>query len=444
MKSSVLIISSPFAGHLNKSTIIAKYYQTQGAEVTYLIYGSADWFKDRVEFLIIESKSTPIGVKYVPESEKNGKSQSLTDEIAQYHFRREELLQILEQTKPTLILIDEFCVSDYVILQPHLNGVKCVVLVPTLPNIPNYKIPPLSSDRYPHCFAWTEWISVYYKRLLKNRNLNTEDGNPNMLKSLRKAQSIEEISFRFRFYANRYPVFEGQERWYLSPEEFDFYPRKLPSNYRYLGPAIDFSRKEETHPRVSVFLKQVELNREKSENKSANEAPKVIFCGFGTVIRTYFSDDELIAFYQKINELARRHASWFFLIAIPSVLIDKVTPSCFNIMFVKHVPQLKVLAESDLFITHGGGSVLEGLHAGVPMLCLPAGEKVDYRGNGARIQYHGLGLVSTLEASIDNLEKNVTEILENASYRESAKKFGDMLNQKYGEGYLGDMNLPKA
>ena len=78
------------------------------------------------------------------------------------------------------------------------------------------------------------------------------------------------------------------------------------------------------------------------------------------------------------------------------------------------------------------------------MLCLPAGEKVDYRGNGARIRYHGLGLVSTLDASIDNLEKNVTEILENASYCESAKKFGDMLNQKYGEGYLGDMNLPKA
>ena len=40
--------------------------------------------------------------------------------------------------------------------------------------------------------------------------------------------------------------------------------------------------------------------------------------------------------------------------------------------------------------------------------------------------------------------KNITELLENITYRERAKKFGIVLNQKYGEGYLENMNLPLA
>ncbi|MBP2471266.1 demethyllactenocin mycarosyltransferase [Crossiella equi] len=61
-----------------------------------------------------------------------------------------------------------------------------------------------------------------------------------------------------------------------------------------------------------------------------------------------------------------------------------------NVELHESVPQLSVLEQVDLFITHAGmGSTMEGLHLGVPLLAVP--QMAEQRANAARVQALGLG-----------------------------------------------------
>ena len=57
----------------------------------------------------------------------------------------------------------------------------------------------------------------------------------------------------------------------------------------------------------------------------------------------------------------------------------------------RHLPQLDVLAHASFFVTHGGmNSVMESLHAGVPMVVIP--QMNEQTANGLRIDELGLGV----------------------------------------------------
>ncbi len=102
-----------------------------------------------------------------------------------------------------------------------------------------------------------------------------------------------------------------------------------------------------------------------------------------------------------------------------------------NVHVVRSAPHTDILREASLLVTHcGHGTMMKGLVAGVPLLCVPMGR--DQNDNAARVVHRGAGLRVKTTASVDALRAAVTTLLENGSYRDAARKLGGVIAAREG------------
>ncbi|MEV5944261.1 macrolide family glycosyltransferase [Streptomyces sp. NPDC051994] len=82
-----------------------------------------------------------------------------------------------------------------------------------------------------------------------------------------------------------------------------------------------------------------------------------------------------------------------------------------------HVPQLQILRQADLFITHAGmGSVMEALSFGVPMVAIP--QMSEQRANADRLTQLGLGqLLHRDQTTPQTLRDTAHHVLTDPTYR---------------------------
>lgn len=97
-----------------------------------------------------------------------------------------------------------------------------------------------------------------------------------------------------------------------------------------------------------------------------------------------------------------------------------------NVELGQMVPQLDILSQADVFITHAGmGGTGESIYYGVPMIAIP---QMDEQAITARqIERKGLG-IAFLDKSVisaESLRGAIRMLLEEPSYRETAKEFSD-------------------
>lgn len=103
-----------------------------------------------------------------------------------------------------------------------------------------------------------------------------------------------------------------------------------------------------------------------------------------------------------------------------------------NITIRSWVPQVQVLEQSALFITHGGlNSVHEGLYLGVPMLIVP--QQAEQTFNGMRVVELGAGLMLKPDQVTGSaLQQSVTNLLSSQSYATEARRIGESLRSAGG------------
>lgn len=84
-----------------------------------------------------------------------------------------------------------------------------------------------------------------------------------------------------------------------------------------------------------------------------------------------------------------------------------------NVFLFNQVPQLDLLRNCDMMITHGGlTSIKECIQQNVPMLVYPINRKFDQNGNAARVYFHNLGLRGNISSdSSENIRKKIYSIL---------------------------------
>ncbi len=101
-----------------------------------------------------------------------------------------------------------------------------------------------------------------------------------------------------------------------------------------------------------------------------------------------------------------------------------------NVEVGQMVPQLDILSQADVFITHAGmGGTGEAIYYGVPMIAIP---QMDEQAITARqIEKTGLGVAFLDKNSItsEGLKQAIIKLLEDESYRNTAREFSaDMKN----------------
>ena len=97
-----------------------------------------------------------------------------------------------------------------------------------------------------------------------------------------------------------------------------------------------------------------------------------------------------------------------------------------NVELGKMVPQLDILSQASVFITHAGmGGTGEAIYYGVPMIAIP---QMDEQAITARqIEKNGLGVAFLDKSAItsDALKAAIVKLLEDPSYRNTAKAFSE-------------------
>lgn len=88
-----------------------------------------------------------------------------------------------------------------------------------------------------------------------------------------------------------------------------------------------------------------------------------------------------------------------------------------NFSVASHLPQLQVLAQTDVFVSHGGmNSTMESLAFGVPLVIIP--QMIEQEMTGRRVQELGLGLTLDMDTlTIDRLRAAVEQVTHDAAIR---------------------------
>jgi len=176
-------------------------------------------------------------------------------------------------------------------------------------------------------------------------------------------------------------------------------------------------------------------------NLKQNTNKRLILCSFGTIEPN--DSTVIFSFIRKLIQVSLKR-SYILVIALKAKREDilKLTVKG-DVYIFNFVPQLQVLKEADLFITHGGlNSIREAINAEVPMLVYPVHPEFDPIGNAARIVYHRLGLRGNAATDIDDeIDAKVNELLSNPLYKKNIQELRQRDSQQYtAEHFMQKLN----
>lgn len=118
---------------------------------------------------------------------------------------------------------------------------------------------------------------------------------------------------------------------------------------------------------------------------------------------------------------------------------DEVLPE--NVRVVASVPQLLVLGQADVIITHGGlGTLKEAIMERVPCVVIPF--MYDQPANGRRMEYHGIGrMCAPAECSPETIRRLVLEVAADDAMRDRVRSLSTAFWQREEECRAGHLLL---
>jgi MGT family glycosyltransferase len=118
---------------------------------------------------------------------------------------------------------------------------------------------------------------------------------------------------------------------------------------------------------------------------------------------------------------------------------EQIGPVPSNAIIVKRAPQLELLKQSSVCITHAGlNTVLESLAQGVPQVAIPV--TYDQPGVAARIADRQTGVVTSLDKlTVDHLSTLLNEVLNNSTYQDNSRKLQKAIVAANGLSVAADL-----
>lgn len=426
----VVIIGTMAVSHLNRSIAIAKNLQSLGYEVYYA--GSVRL----VPFVVKNQfKLYPLSSKAIPLSKQNDRKATITafKDDTFIEKRKAELDKLMATLQPSVVFLSQFCVGDFVFLHKHQLTCRIVLLQTKFPMYPSIEIPPSNRFLFPNQWVrgywWVEGIKQKWKQLRQTIFYQGHTAQAQLKKAI---QSVA-LPAHYRLNTKKLysPSFDNLEEWFLVPSELDFKEQNLQPWQRYVGLPAATNRKEIVRSAFKNFVA--------AQQSIPNS--RLIYVSLGTVTKIHLKKNQNAdkTFYQKVEKIANKHPHWFFVVAQGDEfqkenLTDLRTP---NLLFTTFAPQVFILKNASLFITHGGvSSILEAVSLAIPMLLLPLNNKYEQPGNAARMVYHGLGEKIGFGISPQELLEKVDAILQNNTMKQNLLQYQQKLNAKYTDDYL--------
>src|SRR5260221_209199 len=202
-----------------------------------------------------------------------------------------------------------------------------------------------------------------------------------------------------------------------TPREFDFESSHWPPQFHYTGPFHDGNGRAE-----------VEFPWERLTGEP------LVYASMGTV------QNGLVDVFRTISAAVARHKSLQLVLSIGDQLQpNEIGPVPSNAIIVKRAPQLELLKQASVCITHAGlNTVLEALSQGVPQVAIPVTN--DQPGVAARIADKKTGVVTSLDKlTASHLSTLLDEVLNDSTYRNNARKIQKAVAKTNGLSRAADL-----
>jgi hypothetical protein len=313
--------------------------------------------------------------------------------------------QRLQSNRPQKVYIDDHLWHYYPVIY---NICKNIEIINTkLSTKKSAKIPPLDSSFIPksnflsHVVCEALWLKHLMQlrireSLIKIALLNRDEDYFTVRLAKQSGLDLSKlIDHQNSFYRGLRDV----KVLILAPSSFEFPNRSLRPNEDYLDVPVD---RNEEHLYSEDYR---EFVRKSSVLKA--EGKKIIYCSFGTL--DVLNGTKVVEFAQKLFSVLENESQWQLIFSTRGIEFEKIPA---NVQLFNTVPQLDVLRNCDLMITHGGlTSIKECIQQKVPMLVYPINAKVDQNGNAARVCFHKLGLRGNIQRETINGLRNKLKIL---------------------------------
>ena len=201
------------------------------------------------------------------------------------------------------------------------------------------------------------------------------------------------------------------------PKEFDFENPLLPPQFHHTGPLHDGKGR----PKVDFPWDRL-------------TGEPLIYASMGTLM------NGRVDVFRTIAAGVAKHKGTQLVLSIGDQLDPKrIGPVPSNAIIVNQTPQLELLKRTSVCITHAGlNTVLESLAQGVPQVAIPI--TFDQPGVATRIAAKKTGVTVPFEKlTSDHLSTLLGEVLNNAVYRENARKLQDVIAKTNGLSMAADI-----
>ncbi len=436
--NTVLFMMDSALSHVNASLSFAKMLAQSGVPIIYTNAKHLEPYLTSFGFSFYEFSGMTFGIGFEKYWHKFNKSpdsylDNLIDRLSSriYHDRKKKLETLIEEVKPDVIFLDSFLSTDFIILYPYLKekNIKLVFLQTMLSTLCSEGTPPLNADLLPENQklvkkAWKHLLWQRKVQRFKDKIKYFGKDDLSMVKQKFKENKIPQIhkivtntSFRISF--------AGIPEWILAPAELEFFPERKMDWQTYLGSRIDLNRQEFADEKYANFEAKIQVFK--------TSGKKIIYCSFGTLYESW--EGEVILFLKKLIELAKQNIHYQIIISLNEKLRTEIGEIPENVNLFIQVPQLHLLSNTDLFVTHGGlNSIKEALYFQVPMLIYPLNLDYDQVGNAARIFHHRLGLRGEIDRDSPQLiAEKIQTLLTNPIYKQNLHAFKEKTEAKYTE-----------
>ena len=202
-----------------------------------------------------------------------------------------------------------------------------------------------------------------------------------------------------------------------TPRAFDFESCHWPPQFHHAGPFHDSKGRE-----------KVDFPWERLTGQP------LIYASMGTLL-----NGRLDVFRTIVAALTKHKDLQLVLSVGDQVDPEQIGPVPSNAIIVKQAPQLELLKQTSVCITHAGlNTVLESLAQGVPQVAIPG--TYDQPGIAARIANKQTGVVTSLDKLTgDHLSTLLNELLNDSTYRDGARRLQKAIAEADGLSVAADL-----
>ncbi len=424
-----LIITAPIRSHVIPSFYLASVF-SEKYEIIYACHKvelhdlvQSNGFKNN----ITSSERFALGFDPVESWQKHGQKISfrfLVSAIkngltmATYKKRKAELSKLIAELKPKIILIDVFSSTDFLIVKPLFQEITIAFFNPMLSTYNPIGYANVKGELYENIKKKSSFLGSI-KNITSPRRF---------LAKLTGYDPVWQIKYIYKKNPTlqKYPIdnenkvvrlFKNVPEIILAPKELEFSESICKKNQLYLGLCQSIHRKD-TLIDENYYMKIVDIFKSKTETNHP-----LIYCSFGSYFSSVNEHKYIISFCLYLLK-AFQNKEVLFVIAVKKEIIEsisKYTTIPLNFLFFTRVPQLEVLKEANLFITHGGlGSIKEAILMQVPMLVYPLDLSWDQKGNAQKIEFHQIGISGNFKTDgLKEIEGKILKLLRDSIYKQN-------------------------